>query len=143
MMRGQSRTRQRLLVEAMHVVTRRSTDIVALDDAEVAAALHFIQDHGSEPITVSDVVEEVLISRRALELRFRKATGRTILAEIRRVRLQRASRLLVETEHPISRVAEASGFSRASYLAQAFREAFGATPARYRRRMRGGTPDVP
>ncbi len=143
MMRGQSRTPQRLLVEALHVVTRRSTDIVALDDPEVAAALHFIQDHANEPIAVSDIVEEVLISRRALELRFRKATGRTILAEIRRVRLERASRLLVETEHPISRVAEASGFGRASYLAQAFRQAFGATPARYRRRMRGGTPEVP
>ena len=65
MMCGQSRSRQRLLVEALHVVTRRSTDIVALDDAEVAAALHFIQDHASEPIAVSDIVEEVLISRGA------------------------------------------------------------------------------
>ena len=43
----------------------RSTDIVALDDPEVAAALHFIQDHANEPIAVSDIVEEVLISRRA------------------------------------------------------------------------------
>jgi AraC-like DNA-binding protein len=73
----------------------------------------------------------------------RKATGRTILAEIRRVRVERASRLLVETEHPSSRVAQAWGFGRASYLAQAFRQAFGSTPAAYRRRMRGGTSEVP
>ncbi len=143
MMRGQIRTAQRLVVEALHVVTRRSTAIIALDDPEVAAALHFIQDHANEPIAVSDIVEEVMISRRALEMRFRKATSRTILAEIQRVRLERASRLLVETEHPISQVAEASGFGRASYLAQAFREAFGATPARYRRRMRGETTELP
>jgi LacI family transcriptional regulator len=139
MMRGRSRKPRRLLVEPLHVVARRSTDIVTLDDPEVAAALHFIQDHATEPIAVSDIVEEVMISRRALELRFRRAIGRTLHAEIRRVRLERASRLLLETDLPISRVAEASGFGRASYLAQAFRQAYGSTPARYRRHMRGGT----
>lgn len=38
-------------------------------------------------------------------------------------------------------VADASGFGRVSYLAQTFRQAFGVTPARYRRRMRDGVPD--
>ncbi len=142
MMRGQSREPRRLLVEPVHVVGRRSTDIVALGDAEVAAALHFIQDHATESIGVSDIVEAVVISRRALELRFRRAIGRTLHAEIRRVRLERAGRLLVETDLPITRVAKASGFGRASYLAQAFRQAFGATPARYRRRMRDGPPEA-
>ena len=136
MMRGQSRSRQRLLVEALHVVTRRSTDIVALDDAEVAAALHFIQDHASEPIAVSDIVEEVLISRGA-ELRFRKATGRSILAEIRRVRLERREPLAGRdrTSHLPGR--RGLRIRPRSYLAQAFREAFGATPARYRRHAGG------
>lgn len=137
MMRGESLEPTRLLVEPLRVVARRSTDIVALDDPEVAAALHFIHDHATEPIGVADVVKDVMISRRALELRFRKVVGRTLHAEIRRVRLERASRLLLETDLPITRVADAAGFGRTSYLAQAFREAFGTTPARYRRRMRG------
>jgi LacI family transcriptional regulator len=142
MMRGTSRKPRRLLVEPLRVVARRSTDVVALGDPEVAAALHFIQDHATDPIGVSDVVEEIMISRRALELRFRRATGRTLHAEIRRVRLERAGRLLVETDLPVTRVAEVSGFGRASYLAQVFRQAFGSTPARYRCRMRGGTPET-
>jgi LacI family transcriptional regulator len=139
MMRGKLRKPHRLLVEPLHVVARRSTDIVALEDPEVAAAVHFIQDHATEPIGVPDIVRTVMISRRALELRFRKATGRTLHAEIRRVRLERASRLLIETEMPITRVAEASGFGRASYLGQAVCLAVGDTPARYRRSMRGGS----
>jgi LacI family transcriptional regulator len=134
-----SRTPERLLVEPIHVVTRRATDIVALDDPEVAAALHFIQNHATEPIVVSDIVEDVMISRRALELRFRSAIGRTLHAEIRRIHLERARRLLVETDLPITQVAEASEFGRASYLAHAFRQAFGSTPAHYRRRMRSGS----
>jgi LacI family transcriptional regulator len=137
MMRGKSRNPERLLVEPLYVVARRSTDIVALDDPEVAAAVHFIQDHASEPIVVPDIVNEVMISRRALELRFRREIGRTLHAEIRRVRLERASRLLVETNMPITQVARASGFRRASYLAQEFCQAFGSTPARYRRTVLG------
>ena len=137
MMRGAKSKPKRLLVEPLHVVARRSTEIIALDDAEVAAAVHFIQDHASEPIGVPDIVKEVMISRRALELRFRRVIGRTLHAEIRRVRLERAGRLLVETNMPIAQVAKASGFSRASYLAQEFCRAFGATPARYRRRVLG------
>jgi LacI family transcriptional regulator len=137
MMRGRSRKPKRLLVEPLHVVARRSTDIVALGDPEVAAAVHFIQDHASEPIGVPEIVKVVMISRRALELRFRREIGRTLHAEIRRVRLERASRLLVETNMPITQVARASGFRRASYLAQEFSQAFGSTPARYRRTVLG------
>lgn len=142
LMRGERQKPERLLVEPLHVVARRSTDIVALDDPEVAEAVHFIQDHATEPIGVADIVQAVLISRRALELRFRKAIGRTLHAEIRRVRLERASRLLVETDMPITQVAAASGFGRASYLAQAFSQAFGSTPARYRRRVHGESSEA-
>ena len=115
------------------MVTRRSTDIVAFDDPEVAAALHFLHDHAGEPIAVGDVVEHLLISRRSLEMRFRKAVGRTIHEELQRVRLERAKRLLLETDLPIPSVAEAAGFASPSYLGQVFRRTFGVTPARYRR----------
>ena len=126
----------RLLVEPLHVVTRRSTGIVALDDLEVAAALHFLHDHAGEPIGVGDVVKHLTISRRSLEIRFRKTIGRTIHEELQRVRLVRARRLLLETDLPIPRVAEASGFASPSYFAQVFRLQFGDSPARYRRQKR-------
>jgi LacI family transcriptional regulator len=122
-------------------VTRRSTDIVALDDAEVAAALHFLHDRAAEPIGVGDLVKHLMISRRGLEIRFRKVVGRTIHEELQRVRLERARRLLLETDLAVPGVAEASGFASASYLAQVFRRAFGITPARFRRQAR--TPGVP
>lgn len=136
MMRGRARKPARLVVEPLHVVTRRSTDIVALDDPVVASALHFIHDHAGRPIDVGDVVEHVLVSRRALEIRFKKVTGRTLLAELRRVRLERARRLLRETDLSLSRVAGAAGYSSESYLTQVFRQELGQTPARYRRQVR-------
>lgn len=136
MMRDRLRTPQRLVVEPLHVVTRRSTDIVALDDVEVALALRFIHDIATSPIAINDIVRHVQLSRRALEMRFRKAVGRTIHAEIQRVRLERAKRLLLESDLPMPKVAAAAGFGTASYFGQVFREAVGMTPARYRTKMR-------
>ncbi len=136
MMHGRQCEPARLTVEALHVVTRRSTDIVAIDDPVVAAALRYIHDHAATAIGIGDVVEHVLLSRRALEMRFKAVTGRTPLVELRRVRLERAKRLLHETDLSLTRVASAAGFSSETYLIQVFRQELGITPARYRRRLR-------
>ncbi|MHB0959376.1 MAG: XylR family transcriptional regulator [Pirellulaceae bacterium] len=138
LMRHKSRKQRRLLVEPLHVVTRRSTDIVAIQDRSVASALHFIHQQARRPIQIDDVVRHVAISRRALEIRFRAAIGRTILSEIQRIRLQRAKRLLLETDLPLPAVAESAGFGTPSYLVQVFRQRVGVTPAKYRRQIRTG-----
>lgn len=138
MMRGQVKTPLRLVVEPLHVVTRRSTDIIAIEDAEVAEAVRFIHLNAGSPIVVSDVVDHIQVSRRALEIRFRRAMDRTIRDEIQRVRLDRARRLLLESELPIPKVAESAGFGSASYLGQVFHREMGMTPARFRRHSRTG-----
>jgi LacI family transcriptional regulator len=141
LMRGRIRRPQRLVVEPLHVVARRSTAIDVQEDPEVAAAIHFLHDHACGPLGVGDVVRHLAISRRALEIRFRRSLGRSLHDEIRRVRLDRARRLLVETDLPIPRVAASSGFRDASYLARVFQKELGTSPARYRRQMR--TPHEP
>jgi LacI family transcriptional regulator len=138
MMRGRARKPQRLIVMPLHVVTRRSSDIVAIEDIEVAASLKFIHECATNPICIHDVVEHVQLSRRALEIRFQKAIGRTIHDEIKRVRLEQAKRLLLESDLPIPKVAMAAGFNTASYFVQVFCRQAGITPARYRAKMRNG-----
>ena len=140
MMRGRSRKPQRLIAEPLFVVTRHSTDMVAIDDAEAAAALRFIHDHAMEPIQVSDVVRHVQISRRNIEIRFQNSVGRTLHAELQRVRLERAKRFLAETNIPIPQVAESVGYRTPSYFIQVFRAAHGMTPAKYRRQLRESNP---
>ncbi len=132
LMRGRVRKRQQIIVEAVRVVTRRSTDIVAVEDEDIATALQFIRHEQGCGISVDDVVERVALSRRNLEKRFRKAIGRSILDEIQLVRLERAKRLLVETSYPISKVAEVAGFGSAGYFIQFFQKQVGKTPRKYR-----------
>ena len=132
MMRGDIRNPQRIAIDALAVVTRRSTDFLALDDEEIATALQFIRRKNGRDITVEQVVQEVAVSRRNLEKRFRAAVGRTILEEIHLVRLDRAKRLLIETPYPVSKVAHIAGFGTTAYFIQFFLKRVGKTPRRYR-----------
>jgi LacI family transcriptional regulator len=132
LMRGRIRKPQKVSVEALRVVTRRSTDVVAIDDSDVASALQFIRKQQGCGISVDEVVTEVAVSRRYLERRFRETIGRTILEEIQLVRLERAKRLLLETTHPISLVAQMAGFGSCAYFIQFFQQRVGTTPRRFR-----------
>jgi LacI family transcriptional regulator len=132
MMHGRVRKRQQIVVEALGVITRRSTDIVAVEDSDVASALRFIRSQLGRNLSVDQVAEEVALSRRSLEKRFRETIGRTILEEIQLTRLERSKRLLLETTHPISKVAELAGFGSAGYFIQFFQKHVGKTPRRYR-----------
>ena len=106
---------------------------LAIDDSELAAAMRFIHENAVNAITVDDVLREVPLSRRSLERRFLQVFGRSPADEIRRVRLQRAQQVLLETDRPISDVAAISGFGSPEYLSCAFKAAFGILPSRFRK----------
>lgn len=114
------------------VVTRKSSDITAIEDPDLMAALAFIREHAAEPIDVSAVVEAVPLSRRVLERRFQKHLQRSALEEIQRVRIERACRLLIDTDLPITKVARASGFVGRSRFHAVFAKAKGHTPKEFR-----------
>lgn len=138
LMSGRIQEPRRILVEPIRVVARRSTDVLALDDRQVARALRFIQDNAVRPINVADVVRHVGCSRRTLELRFQQILGRSANREIQQARLERAKRLLVETDLSVVRVAEAAGFASSNYLIRLFHRRIGLSPAAYRQRLRRG-----
>jgi LacI family transcriptional regulator len=125
-----------LLVPPLGVSTRQSSDILAIDDADVAKAVHYIRRHAFEGITVGDVLQEVPLSRRALEHRFRRRLGRTPKEEIQRLRLERAKSLLASTDLPLARISDRLGFHQPAYLSAVFRKQTGMTPAAYRHRSR-------
>jgi LacI family transcriptional regulator len=125
-----------LLLPSPGVVTRHSSDVLAIEDGDVATAVRYIRAHALGSIGVPDVLEAVAVSRRSLERRFRSVLGRGLGEEIRRVRLEKAKGLLSGTEIPIAQVATNSGFSEAKRLSTVFRLETGLTPMEYRRRSR-------
>ncbi|MEX0653460.1 MAG: DNA-binding transcriptional regulator [Phycisphaeraceae bacterium] len=136
LMRDEAVSDRRVLIPPTEVVTRQSSENFAVEDLDVARALHFIREHAVEPIGVEDVLADVMISRRSLERRFAGLLGRSPQAEIRRVRLERAKQLLAGTELRMPEVAVRSGFSNAERLSVVFRRETGVTPTDYRRTHR-------
>jgi LacI family transcriptional regulator len=117
------------------VVTRVSTDILAIEDEDVVRVLKFIREHATEPINAQTLERLVPLSRRAIERRFRRALGRSPLEELQRVRVERAKELLSQKQLPISAVAARSGFGSATYLSRIFRRETGLTPSAFRKRQ--------
>ena len=122
-----------ILIPPAGVVTRQSTDTLAVDDPDVRAALRFIRENACAGIRVDDVLREVPISRSLLERRFRQAIGRSPHAEIRAVQVRRAAELLAETDVPLKRIAQLAGFAHMEYLSYFFKRATGESPRDYRR----------
>ncbi len=112
----------RINAPATHVVARLSTDILAVEDPQLMKALRFIRDHARENIRVVDVARAGGLSRRALENRFRWELGRSILQEIRRIRVDLIARMLIETDLPVSHIAEALGYENLQHIARYFRK---------------------
>ena len=133
LMSGQNLASHTTLLSPRTIVTRRSTDVIASEDAEVNRVVSFIRQHGGRPLSVVDVLRHVNMSRASLQQRMKRVLGHTIHEEIERVRLSRVKRLLVESDLTIKQLTVQTGFSSVQYMTRVFRAAVGETPAQYRR----------
>ena len=111
-----------VLVSPTHVVQRQSTDILAVNDAEVASAIRFIKENAKNKILVKDVVKKTRISRRNLEQRFRKTVHRSIYDEIRQIRVELISKMLIETDFPISQISSFFNFTDIEHISRYFKK---------------------
>ena len=124
---------KQLLIKPVGVAVRESTDIVAVDDPEIAAAVHEIRRNAGKKLQVGDLLGNTTVSRRAFEYRFRQAVGRTPHEEIKQAQLRLIKNLLVETSLPVDMIAKRVGFKHGEYMASVFRQATGQTPTQYRK----------
>ncbi|MEM1213919.1 MAG: substrate-binding domain-containing protein, partial [Planctomycetota bacterium] len=119
-------------ISPTRVITRQSTDSVAIADREVAQAVRFIREHVGEAVTIQQVLDHVPVSRRALERRFKVALGRTLQTHITHVRLEQAKRMLTDTNYPMPEIARRCGFSEPGYFATVFKSHTGQSPTAFR-----------
>jgi LacI family transcriptional regulator len=119
---NKKRDGQHIIVSPTHIVQRQSSDILAINDTEVASAIRFIKENAKNKFLVNDVVKITSISRRSLEQRFRKNLHRSVYDEIRRVRVEWISRLLMETDLPISHITSFFNFTDVEHISRYFKK---------------------
>ncbi len=132
LMRGKKVSSSPIRVPAANIVTRKSSDLLAVNHKGVANSLRFIWEHAHEPISVKDMVSVAAMSRRGLHKAFLDAVGRTPGAELQRIRIDRAKRLLTEADHKIEVVASMCGYQSANSFCVAFKQATGMSPKQFR-----------
>ena len=108
-------------------------------DTVVSAALARIWTRGHQAITVEQVAEGVGVTQRTLERRFQRSVGHSIVDEIIACRVNRAKRLLEETDMPVKAIAYLAGFPSEQRMRVAFAQREGLTPLKVRRRARRTT----
>lgn len=114
------------------IVHRVSTSAYATTDKEVLTALQFIRQNLGKKISVEDVLEQVPLSRRILEVRFKKVIGYSIYQYISQQRISRFAELLLETNDSIQEIAYKLGEDDAKAICRRFKELKGCTPSEWR-----------
>jgi len=133
MMSGKAAPESPLLIQPAGIVTiRQSSNTSLLPDRDVYLAAQFIREHAAEPVKMDDVARKLAVSRRWLERHFKRVMGHPPHEELQRCRLERAKKLLLETDLDAARVGSVSGFGSASYFNTFFRRLTGMTPLQFR-----------
>lgn len=132
MMTGEAVSAEGRLIAPLGVQTRQSTDVLAIDDPDIVAAIRVIRARACAGVNVNQILQEIPMSRRVFESRFRKLLGRTPHAEILRLRIDRCRQLLSETDLPLTEIARVCGFPHAEYLSVTFKRETGETPREFR-----------
>ena len=84
-------------------------------------------------ITVSDIVKQVPLSRRLLEIRFKQVTQQSIHKYIFNLRMERFAQLLLASDAPIADVAEQVGINNLKNLSRQFKALKKVSPNEYRK----------
>jgi LacI family transcriptional regulator len=119
-------------IPAAGLIVRKSSDILAVNHPGVSRSLRFICDHAHEPITVRALAGLSGMSRRGLHQAFLDQIHRTPGQEIRRLRLERAKKMLSESKHKIETIAEMCGYHSANSFGISFKNAMGMAPKKFR-----------
>jgi LacI family transcriptional regulator len=144
LMKGKGAVPARIVVHPTHIVVRRSTDVVAVEEKSVVKALRYIRGAPRrEELTVAVVARNAGISRRLLEKQFRRELGCSVLDEIRHVRTDKMAQLLVETRLPVREIAETLGFGDVQHFARYFRAVKKMSPLAYRKAYAGYSAQPP
>lgn len=133
---GENKNSSNLVLPPKEIVERQSTAIIASNDSEIQKAITFISENCYyRKINVNHVVAATNLSRRVLEKRFRKATGKSILVYIQQNRVTKIKRLLSETSLSIKEIAIQMDFTNLESISRFFKKSTGLSPIEYRKKF--------
>jgi len=103
------------------------------NEPRVAAAIHVMEKHIDEPVAIVQIAQRINLSVRMLEYLFRQTLDMSPAAYYRRLRLQTARRMVVDTRLQLQEIAIRTGFNSLSSFSRRFKNHYQQTPGDCRR----------
>lgn len=130
-----SRVPFNISIPPLRIKERRSTSIHNIADKEVLKIVDYIDVNYSQDLKMTELLHLVPLSRRSIEMRFKKATGQTIYQYLLGVRVEHMAYLLSTTEGTHTEIAYDVGFRDLANVSRTFRKYKGCTPVEYRKNL--------
>ncbi|QFS85038.1 helix-turn-helix domain-containing protein [Roseivivax sp. THAF197b] len=120
---------------AQQTISVQST--FARRNTKLNAAVRLMRETLETPMRTAELASEVGVSRRQLERLFTNHLGHPPHTYYRKLRMDRAQRLLLQTDMSVLEVALSCGYGSTNHFAQHYRRASGVTPSKQRFRISG------
>ncbi|MFP3506123.1 helix-turn-helix domain-containing protein [Burkholderia sp. SIMBA_062] len=116
---------------------RKLTDVlfgtrIAQASTLIRIAAHHLRVNSENRISIADAAQAAAMSERNFLRRFKNEIGITPTEFVLRIRLERACRMLIETDLPADKVARRTGFGSGDRMAKLFRQHLQKSPTEYR-----------
>lgn len=109
-----------------------ATQIDQRGDIRLGVVISIMTRHLGKNVSNAEMAKATGMSARAFERSFQREYGLPPQQYLKRLRIQTACRLLVDTRESIAAIAQRCGFADQSHLTREFRRVTGLTPATYR-----------
>ena len=124
-----------VVLRPIKVVERISTAAFATDDVQIQKAVKFIHQNYQKKISVSDVMEEVALSRRLLERRFKSVTSQTLYQYISDQKIRHFAEMLHDTNDQVVNIALSLGETDTKSISRRFKQIYGCSPVEWREKF--------
>lgn len=135
LMHGKSPPQKPFLIPPTGLIARKSSHLLAINHPGLARCLRYVWENYNKPIGVDDLARAAAMSRSGLHQAFVDHLGRTPGAELHRVRIESAKRMLAQSRLKLEEIAGLSGYQSANSFWVAFRHTTGMSPKQYQKRF--------
>lgn len=122
-----------IVIDPVKIEERKSTDKYNIDNKYILAVVRHIEENFHTDLSIEALTQLVPLSRRNLELKFKKELGTTIYQFLLRYRVEHFAKLLVNTDRSLFDIALECGFNDSKNISRVFKRIKGLPPTEYRK----------
>ena len=121
-----------IVIQPIRIEQRQSTEKFVVKDKYILEVIEYIKAHFEDNLNINDLLGMVPLSRRLLEIKFKKEVGVSVYQYVLQYRVEQLADLLLKTDKPLMELADMCGFDGSKNVARVFYKYKKMTPLKWR-----------